>query len=232
MAERCGKVDKTRKAILFVKVPVIGKVKTRLGTDIGMENSCHIYRLLLQHQVNVLKTSGIPYCVYYAGTPVETLIDTIGSDSVLYSQCDGNLGEKMKRGILDQFHKGADQIILMGSDIPDITSDILVSAFEKLNLADAVIGPSDDGGYYCIGFNRESFHGAVFEGVEWSTDGVYEETVDKFKTQHMLYKHISNLYDIDTLSDVNRYIEAHDNELSRKIRALLKMADSTDWRIR
>ena len=62
------------------------------------------------------------------------------------------------------------QMILVGTDVPDISADLLQSASAQLDEHDIVFGPALDGGFYLIGLRQPC--SAIFEGVQWSTDSV------------------------------------------------------------
>lgn len=66
------------------------------------------------------------------------------------------------------------QVILLGTDVPDLTSEIIVAAAQELETNDVCLGPARDGGYYLIGL--QSPHKALFQGIQWSTDTVLAST--------------------------------------------------------
>ena len=87
--------------------------------------------------------------------------------------------------------------IIIGSDLPEISVDIINGAIEKLDDYDSVIGPTFDGGYYLLGFNKISFCNEVFSDVDWSTDKVFRQTIEILTQQHHRFCIQPILNDID-----------------------------------
>lgn len=223
MGESCGKQFEDKQVIIFAKVPVIGKVKTRLGREIGMELAYDVYKAILKTQIEILERSGMPFLVCYTGEPVDHLVDIIGDTCSLMEQSEGNLGNRMKRAFEACFSSGASEIILMGSDIPSMTPEIIKESFQCLNDTGVVIGATEDGGYYLVGFKREIFNGDIFKDIHWGTSTVYRETVDKFIKNNILYENISLLYDIDTQEDLLRYVDENNTSLGQELKEVLKL---------
>ena len=89
----------------------------------------------------------------------------LGDEFSYIPQTGDDLGERMKLAFLRCFSEGARSVVLIGSDIPDLPARIVDEAFRALDENDAVIGPAADGGYYLIGFKRDTFNGNVFPGI-------------------------------------------------------------------
>lgn len=207
---------------LFGKCPTPGEVKTRIGQQIGDEKACHIYTVLLKHQIDVAIQSGIETVLFYGGTDIEALKKIVPPTLNLIPQEGKNLGERMKNGFNSCFRNGAQKVILIGSDIPEVTPLIIKNAVNDLDDNGAVIGPAEDGGYYMIGFNRSAFHPSFFEDIVWSQPDVLKETVAKFKLRQILYKYSVRLSDMDTVHELQRFIQR--NEL-KVCRSLVKILD-------
>ncbi len=94
------------------------------------------------------------------------------------------------------------RVVLIGSDIPDLSLEFIEEAFTSLQEKDAVIGPSLDGGYYLIGFKKETFSPRVFEGIRWSTESVFEKTLEVLEREGLTVHTLQPLRDIDTVGDL------------------------------
>jgi len=81
----------------------------------------------------------------------------------------------------------------------------LLRAFELLEGQHLVIGPALDGGYCLVGFNREQFTSELFEDIPWSTDRVFELTLQSAATAGLSTALLPPLRDIDTISDLRYY---------------------------
>ena len=95
------------------------------------------------------------------------------------------------------------KVVIIGSDCAQLTSDILDSAFQKLETAPFVIGPSFDGGYYLLGMNR--FEPSVFDEIEWSSSSVFQKTLEKITALGLEVSLLPALPDIDTEDDWLRF---------------------------
>ena len=72
---------------------------------------------------------------------------------------------------------------------------------------DFVVGPTYDGGYYLLGM--KIFTPNIFDDIEWSTESVFDQTIDKIKNQGSTFQLLPTLHDIDTEDDWNRYKTDH-----------------------
>jgi rSAM/selenodomain-associated transferase 1 len=189
---------------MFVKEPVSGFVKTRLAKTLGDEKTLALYEHFVNDLINTLKDTGYEFklCVY----PNNTLISKVFGNYNNFMQEDGDLGVKMQKAFESQFNQGYEKIILIGSDTPHIPKDYFEKTFKMLDLKESVIGPSLDGGYYLIAFNKKSFNPKMFQNIKWSSEVVLKQTLEKTVsyTVQLLYE----LNDIDTQEDLeNFYIE-------------------------
>jgi rSAM/selenodomain-associated transferase 1 len=127
-----------------------------------------------------------------------------GSAWTLVPQRGDDLGQRMGSafdGLLA--HRGYAAALLVGSDIPLLTTSHLTTACGALEAgADLVLGPADDGGYYLIGMRRADMR--VFEGIAWSTASVLADTVRTADRLGLTRTHIDRAYDIDTIDDLRR----------------------------
>lgn len=184
--------------IVFVKNPVSGKVKTRLAKDIGDEKALEVYRQLIGRTKTAAAHARADVMFYFS----HDLDDTIWPKSKSAIQQGEDLGQRMRTAFEEGFKKGYDRICLIGSDLPDISSQLIDQAFQSLAFMDTVIGPSVDGGYYLIGLKR--LIPEIFENIEWSTNKVLEQTLEKLTKKKESYFLLETKNDIDTLEDLNR----------------------------
>ncbi|MBC2712835.1 MAG: TIGR04283 family arsenosugar biosynthesis glycosyltransferase [Desulfosarcina sp.] len=116
-------------------------------------------------------------------------------------QATGDLGRRMHRAIKSAVEDGARKVVLIGTDIPGITTAILEQAFAALNRRDLVLGPSTDGGYWLVGLNRVE---NIFDGVAWSTADVLQQTLALARHKGMKPYLLDPLSDLDTPDDLAR----------------------------
>lgn len=193
------------KVIVFVKNTVLGRVKTRLAKTMGDDKALKVYNLLLGLTKEQVSKLTIDKEVSYAWQVEEN--DLWNNDIFKKSvQVDGDLGEKMKHSFKAAFKDGYQKVVLIGSDCPTLTSEILDQAFLYLNSNDAVFGPSKDGGYYLIGMSK--FNPTLFDGIKWSTSQVLSQTEEIAKNESISYAKLPVLNDIDDENDWNDYLKS------------------------
>jgi rSAM/selenodomain-associated transferase 1 len=183
--------------IVFVRSPELGKVKTRLARSIGDQSALNIYKILLKHTAAVLRDLSFDKVVYFS----EKIDNNDLWENSLFEkklQKGADLGERMHHAFDTAFNKGYKKVLIIGSDLFDLTSSIITSAFEALETYDISIGPSLDGGYYLLGMKK--LQPEVFKNKKWGTDSVLEHTLQDLKKQKI--KLLKALNDIDTLEDL------------------------------
>ncbi len=193
--------------LLFVKYPAKGKVKSRLADDLNEETAICLYRRFVDDILRTLKECGYPFTVWFSPPDAnEKISQWLGEGNVYVPQIGHDLGEKMKHAFLQTFSQGFTQVLLIGSDLPDLSSSLLRDAF-VLDHADAVIGPSFDGGYYLIGFRHDTFSEEIFDNMHWSSDGVFRETMARLRRKRYLVHVLPERRDIDRADDLRDFAE-------------------------
>ena len=185
--------------IIFVKNPVLGKVKTRLAATVGDEVALAIYFQLLKKTHEVTALLPVDKAVYYSDSiDPDDLWSDGGYDRMV--QSGDNLGERMKNAFDGSFKKGYQKVCIIGSDCLEITPGIINKAFAALENHDAVIGPARDGGYYLLGMKQMT--PTLFENKKWSTDKILAATVADFKQLGLSYMELPVLKDVDDEKDL------------------------------
>ena len=115
----------------------------------------------------------------------------------------------MKNAFDEAFSNGYNKLVIIGTDCPGLSAEILREAFFSLNQTDVVLGPAADGGYFLLGMKR--MISELFEDIAWSTDTVFSKTVEILKKNKQSFSLLPILYDIDEEKDWNRYISENTN---------------------
>ena len=197
----------TNKAILvFQKNLIAGRTKTRLAATIGNEKALLVYKQLILITTNVLINLPFDKLIYYSEfIPLDIEdkeIETTAKTLVLV-QHGNDLGARMLNSFSDQFKMGYSRLIIIGTDCPDLNSELLLNAFNALESHDIVIGPAADGGYYLLGMSK--LYPELFEGVEWSTSEVYGQTVDIISKLGLSFSLMPVLRDLDNENDLKYF---------------------------
>ncbi|GAA4827996.1 TIGR04282 family arsenosugar biosynthesis glycosyltransferase [Algivirga pacifica] len=195
---------KKEQLIIFVKNPIKGKVKTRLGATIGNAKAVEVYRKLLAYTHKVTHALQLTKKVYYGDfVNPDDLWDTEGYEKHL--QAEGDLGQRMASAFQDCFRSGAEKVVIIGSDLPELTTTILEEAFDALEQQEVVIGPATDGGYYLLGMRQ--YDPILFEDIVWSTDTVFSTTIQKLEKTQRSYTLLPVCSDLDREEDLRRFPE-------------------------
>ena len=194
--------------LIFAREPVLGRVKTRLAADIGPEAALATYRELLAITAAAVQAAQVPATVWLAEAPAATTLGTPTSAARpawpglpwQVQPAAGSLGERMAHAFAEAFAAGAGRVVVIGTDCPGLTADLLRLAFEQLATHDLVVGPAADGGYYLLGMNK--LHPSLFANKQWSTDSVLPATLADAEDLGLLVAQLPTLTDIDSASDL------------------------------
>ncbi len=171
-----------RLLIFFVKSPEPGAVKTRLSAEIGRDLAVELYRDIGARSLKAVEGGDYEIRIDFCPPDRLSIVKTwLGEGRVYFPQDGADLGKRMENAFKSAFRDGAEYVVLTGSDIPDLSGEIIEEAFSKLDDNGAVIGPAKDGGYYLIGFRKGGFLPEVFNGIRWGTDTVFTDTMAAFK---------------------------------------------------
>jgi rSAM/selenodomain-associated transferase 1 len=196
--------------ILFLRNLRTGRVKTRLAARLGDRGALEIYAAMVADLLSKLEPIRgllIPYFDVPPNPAIHPLdypssISSLLARGVLKVQQGKTLGERMSRAFQEVFAAGAQRAVLIGSDIPQVNVELLQGYFSALQRFPMVLGPAADGGYYLIGFQSKRFEASVFRGIEWSTEQVFEDTLEKASSCGLACYIGTELQDVDTFEDL------------------------------
>lgn len=191
---------------IFVKQPTPGRVKTRLGQEIGDAQAATLYAAFQEDLFTRFCQLNHSCIVAYAPIDAERffkehlrrLSRTSTDVCRLWPQPQRSLGERLAQFFAD--HLGAGPVVVIGSDSPTLPTSLIEQAFDLLTHTDAVIGPAVDGGYYLIGLRVPMLE--VFDGIDWSTATVLQQTVQKVHELQASLAVLAPWYDVDSLEDL------------------------------
>ncbi len=196
----------------MLKYPRPGAVKTRLVPALGERRACELHRALVAQTLAAATAcparNGYPVTVEarVAGMPDESAARAwLGSAVSIRDQGDGDLGQRMSRAIASAFAEGAESVVVIGGDCPQLTGAHLSAAFAALADADAVVGPAADGGYYLIGLRRPL--PALFHGISWGGPEVFAQTLAAARAVAVVPALLATLRDVDVPADLAVWAE-------------------------
>lgn len=188
-----------RHLVVMVKLPVAGRVKTRLARGIGVGRAVGFYRAGLRATLARLGQER-RWTISVAVSPDMGVYEPVWP--VLcrrIAQGPGDLGLRMQR-VMDRMPPGP--VVIIGSDVPGITPGHIARAFKMLDGADVVIGPAPDGGYWLVGLRRRPRTVRLFDRVRWSHAETLADTLAN--ASGLRVRWLEEFDDVDDARDFER----------------------------
>lgn len=191
---------------IFAKFWQPGAVKTRLAATVGEAAAARVHEACLRTLLE--RFAGVAERCVLAFAPADRRPEfaAVATERwALEPQDSGDLGRRMASHFALAFATGATRVVLIGSDSPTLPAASVDEAFDRLSTrADAVFGPSEDGGYYLIGLSRPMAE--LFQGIPWGTGDVWPQTLKRLAAG-CRFDVLTPWYDIDTFADLGRLRE-------------------------
>ena len=182
------------RAVLFTRFPVPGKAKTRLIPALGSNGAAAVHKILTERSIFVLQACDCQLEIGFTGAPLAEFQQWLGDKLSYCEQHEGNLSDRLISLLTPS------PVLFFGSDTPDLSKEHVDAAIEALKDNDVVIGPAEDGGYYCIGVNEP--YAFLFEEMNWGTDQVLPTTLTRIAQQNLSFVLLEELRDCDRPDDL------------------------------
>ncbi|MBF5043695.1 glycosyltransferase [Aggregicoccus sp. 17bor-14] len=186
---------------LFAKPPRAGEAKTRLIPALGPEGAAALARAFLADTWALLEQ--LPWAEPVLTSPApwpEALLPAPGI--AVWPQGEGALGARLER-VLARALAQRPFAMALGADSPGLPAAHLARARALLAEADAVLGPSEDGGFYLLGLRRALPPGAL-EGLPWSAPDTLACTEQRLRALGLRVARAEPWFDVDTPHDLER----------------------------
>lgn len=204
---------------VMTKAPRAGQVKTRLVPPLTHDEAAQLNSSFLRDTASAISAAAPKVArgiAVYTPVGAETVYaDILPPNFELIPQRGEDFGERLYFAAEDLFRCGFETICLINSDSPTVPAKNFAQAVELLRLPGEriVLGPSDDGGYYLIGLKK--LHRAVLERIEWSTERVLDQTLQRASEIGVEAKLLPMGYDIDDRAALRRLCNELLSENSR-----------------
>tara|TARA_B100001989_G_scaffold233505_1_gene193479 strand:+ start:163 stop:774 length:612 start_codon:yes stop_codon:yes gene_type:complete len=192
-----------------------GRCKTRLSQDIGKSNSVKVQHAMTKHTTAVAKSLenkkiiDISLAVSGLGIKQSKRWSRELGIKKFNLQGGGCLGEKMKRQVLINnkycTQNKIQNIIFIGTDLPNLCHQDILTTIKELKHNDLILGPSNDGGYWIIGLSKEILLNHMhlpFIRISWGSEKVLQRTIDNFACTDIKYTFLHTKTDIDRITDI------------------------------
>lgn len=191
--------------VILARYPELGKLKTRLARSIGDHEALCLYRAFLTDLAQ--RFAGQECNLHWTYTPAEsdfpTFVATLAPTLTQHMQCfpqEGpDLAARMHHACKWTYERAFQRTIIITSDSPHISLNIVASARKALEEFDMVLGPALDGGYYLIAMRKPY---DLFTGIPMSTSAVAQKTIELATNQGLTTHLLEPLLDIDELPDL------------------------------
>lgn len=204
----------TNHLLVFSKHPVPGYAKTRLIPSQGPYGAAEISRLLTEHTLLTVRRAeqndpSIRTIIHYSNP--ENVPESLTNrwlrpnereELIPQNTQTKNLGARLLSAFERSFNDPypASKVLVIGTDTPGVTAEIIAKAYNLLDQADVVIGPAFDGGYYLLGM--KCLLPSLFQDIPWSTNSVFSETVTRAFAMQLTVERLPTLHDVDELEDL------------------------------
>jgi rSAM/selenodomain-associated transferase 1 len=193
-----------RAIIIMAKVPQAGKVKTRLQPFLTPEQSAEFANCLLQDTINKVNQTKNKPIIAYSPSERRDFFDGF-NNLVLTAQNGSDLGERIFNAFQFAFSQNLDSVVMIGTDSPTFPPEFINKAFDFLINSDAVLGKTEDGGFYLIGLKK--LDRRIFEPVEWSSPTTFQQTKNNLEKLDFSLSELPVWYDVDEPKDLKRLRE-------------------------
>lgn len=204
-------MDQAQTLIVLAKEPVAGKVKTRLQAAFSPAESAALASCAITDTMRAVRASQADRKVLaWDGDP-----HPWDAEFVIVPQPDGSLNDRLTAAFAAVADGGP--ALLIGMDTPQVTAAQLDVAWGG---ADAVLGLSEDGGFWAIGL-RDVDPRLVFADIPMSTDRTGATQLARLAALDLQVRLLPPLRDVDLPADAEAVAARYPwLEFARKYRAL------------
>ncbi|WP_218598352.1 TIGR04282 family arsenosugar biosynthesis glycosyltransferase [Polaribacter sp. NJDZ03] len=195
-----NKIKSKNLLLIFTRNPELGKAKTRLAKTVGDEKALEIYKFLLDKTKEITSKVTSDKAVYYSVKIRENDIWDAKSYQK-HQQVGEDLGIRMLNAFKHSFAAGYQKVMIIGSDLFDLTSENIENAFQQLDSNDVVLGPAEDGGYYLLGMN--ALQEDIFKNKDWGKASVRKDTLIDLQDKAVFL--LKELNDVDVFEDIEHH---------------------------
>ncbi len=209
--------------IVFAREPQQGRVKTRMLKSLQAVFVTDLYKTFIEDVLEqVTAVEPADKFLYYAHDRDEVpFLNQFADRLTIRAQQGQTLGDRMHHAFSEVAAQGYKRAVIIGTDCIEISRQDLADALETLTTAQCCLGPSTDGGYYLIGLQQS--HPAIFEGVEWGTETVFDTSVANIRRLGLSLTILPTKEDMDTIESLKSFGERMDRvDIARRTRRILK----------
>ena len=207
LARRYGYAPRAPAAVaIMAKAPLPGLAKTRLAPLLGEAGAARAQRGFILRTLGTARHAAIGPVTLHCTPPAHRLFHLLNTrwGVACVGQVEGDLGGRMGAVVAAHFAQaGVLPLLIVGTDCPALTPDLLQRCADALVDHDAVLIPAEDGGYVLIGMRRPLLR--AFDAVDWSTPRVMAQTRARLSEMGATWRELPALWDVDDPVDWARW---------------------------
>jgi glycosyltransferase A (GT-A) superfamily protein (DUF2064 family) len=215
---RSPRADSAETILVLAKEPMPGRVKTRLMATFSPEEAADLAACAIEDTLAAVRSSrATRKLLVWDGDPYPWSLQFESAPQAL-----GTLNDRLEAAFREPLDEGSGSVLLIGMDTPQVTAPLLDSDWEG---ADAVLGLSEDGGFWAIGL-RSGDPRSIFAGIPMSTDRSGAAQLARLAAVGMSVQLLPPLRDVDLPADADHVAARYPwLTFSRRHRALLDVRE-------
>lgn len=182
---------------VFAKPPRAGEAKTRLAPALGAEGAARLARAFIQDTWALV--TRMPWAAPVLASPSPWPEGLLAGPVEVWPQGEGDLGARMERVLLRALERYP-AVMALGADSPGLSPEHLEAARAGLVHADAVFGPSEDGGFYLLALRRLPV--GAFVNLPWSQAETLARTEERLVSLGLTVARVAPFFDVDVPEDL------------------------------
>lgn len=144
-----------------------------------------LFQALSDHALKTVQKTGMPYF------------------HITEKEQRGNcFGERFANAIQFVYDRGFDQVITIGNDSPQLKAAQILKSAAELSPGKAVLGPSNDGGFYLMGLHKTDFNSASFRNLPWQSSQLWNQFNADLESCNVELVELRKFLDIDSENDL------------------------------
>jgi hypothetical protein len=190
--------------VIMAKRPAVGHTKTRLSPPLTLAEAAALYGAMLRDTIQLgARLEGVQLAIAVTPPEATSTFQRIGPPDIILLPVAGvDIGDCLNQVLSSLLAAGHPQAIALNSDGPTLPKAYLRQGFVRLDDADVVLGPNEDGGYYLIGLKQACPE--LFQDIEWSSERVTDQTLARAQAMGLSVSMLPTWYDVDTSADLDR----------------------------
>ncbi|NQU79258.1 glycosyltransferase [Candidatus Woesearchaeota archaeon] len=184
--------------VIFAKFPEPGKVKKKVGNVLGMDASAELCKCFIEDLISENENKDYDLYLSFIGHQHKEEYRSMFPHAILYVQRGSNLSENLRctfEDLLDDYEK----VVVIGCDVPQMSYDTIIKAYNALDSYDVVMGPASDGGYYLVGLKKPT---DIFDDMPWGSEALLSEQTSALEKKGLTYVLLDVLDDVDTFEEL------------------------------